>query len=153
MSELVAFYPSLVGTLRVTATQAGISHLEILDSKPKTATSNGFPKKIIQELDAYFKKKKRSFRLPLDLQGTAFQKKVWSALQEVPYGTTLSYSDLAKCAGRPKAVRAAASAVARNPIAVVVPCHRIVRSTGEIGQYAYGSAKKEWLLKHEKESR
>lgn len=88
--------------------------------------------------------------LSLDLQGTAFQEKVWLALQEIQSGETASYIDIAKKIGKPKASRAVAAACAANPLAVVVPCHRVVRSTGEISGYRWGVKRKEALLAHEK---
>lgn len=91
--------------------------------------------------------------LPLDVRATAFQKQVWQALQQVPYGETRSYAELAEAIGRPKAVRATASACARNPVALVVPCHRIVRSGGGLGGYRWGVGRKEALLEQEAKSR
>ena len=88
----------------------------------------------------------RSLELPLDVQGTAFQARVWRALQRVPLGATLSYSELARRAGKPRAVRAAASACAANRIAVLIPCHRALRSDGEAGGYRWGLARKARLL-------
>ena len=87
--------------------------------------------------------------LPLDVRATAFQKQVWQALQQVPYGETRSYAELAEAIGKPKAVRAVASACARNPVALVVPCHRIVRTGGGLGGYRWGVGRKETLLKQE----
>ena len=88
-------------------------------------------------------------RIALDLQGTPFQQKVWKALQKVPKGETISYSDLARRAGVPKAVRATASACARNPVALLVPCHRIVRRDGGLGGYGGGLERKRRLLEIE----
>jgi AraC family transcriptional regulator, regulatory protein of adaptative response / methylated-DNA-[protein]-cysteine methyltransferase len=87
--------------------------------------------------------------VPLDVQGTAFQWKVWKALQRIPAGETRSYAEVARAIGRPAAVRAVASACARNPVALVVPCHRVVRSDGESGGYRWGAARKEHLLRVE----
>lgn len=84
--------------------------------------------------------------MPVAPAGTEFQHLVWSALQEIPIGETRSYSEVAAAIGRPSAVRAVASACARNPVAVVVPCHRVIRSDGGLGGYAYGLAVKEHLL-------
>ncbi len=87
--------------------------------------------------------------LEVDGGGTPFQRRVWQALREVPAGETASYQELAAELGRPTASRAVGSANARNPIALVVPCHRIVRSDGNLGGYAYGLTRKRWLLEHE----
>jgi AraC family transcriptional regulator of adaptative response/methylated-DNA-[protein]-cysteine methyltransferase len=88
--------------------------------------------------------------IPLDAQGTAFQHQVWEALQQIPRGTTLSYSEIAKKIGRPSAVRAVARAIATNPVALVVPCHRVVREDGGLGGYRWGVERKEQLLESEK---
>ena len=87
--------------------------------------------------------------LPLDLRGTPFQQNVWQALCAIPAGETRSYTELAAAAGRPKAMRAAGSANGANPVAVLVPCHRVIRSDGGIGGYAYGTAIKQELLRRE----
>jgi AraC family transcriptional regulator of adaptative response/methylated-DNA-[protein]-cysteine methyltransferase len=88
--------------------------------------------------------------LPLDIRGTAFQWRVWRALQGIPAGGTRSYSDIAQEIGQPSAVRAVASACARNPVCVVIPCHRVVGKRGELGGYRYGTARKAELLAREK---
>ncbi len=90
-----------------------------------------------------------AFDGPLDLQGTAFQHRVWQLLRQIPVGTTISYSDLAARLGAPTAVRAVAQACGANPVALVVPCHRVVRQNGELGGYRWGLARKKWLLAHE----
>jgi AraC family transcriptional regulator, regulatory protein of adaptative response / methylated-DNA-[protein]-cysteine methyltransferase len=90
-----------------------------------------------------------SDRVPLDVQGTAFQWKVWKALQRIPLGETRSYADVARAIGHPAAVRAVANACARNPVALAVPCHRVVRSDGEPGGYRWGTDRKEQLLRRE----
>ncbi|PFG55000.1 AraC family transcriptional regulator of adaptative response/methylated-DNA-[protein]-cysteine methyltransferase [Marinobacter sp. LV10R520-4] len=87
--------------------------------------------------------------LALDLRGTEFQQQVWQALQSIPSGEVISYAELARRAGRPKAVRAAASACGANPVAVLVPCHRVLRSNGDLGGYNGGVAIKKALLAHE----
>jgi AraC family transcriptional regulator of adaptative response/methylated-DNA-[protein]-cysteine methyltransferase len=88
--------------------------------------------------------------IPVDAQGTAFQHRVWNALQQIPRGTTLSYSDVARKIGRPTAVRAVARACATNPVALVIPCHRVVREDGGLGGYRWGLERKEQLLEREK---
>jgi len=87
----------------------------------------------------------------LDIQGTAFQERVWEALRKIKCGQTATYSDIAKAIGKPKAARAVASACAANPLAVVVPCHRVVRSTGEISGYRWGVERKKSLLNLERQ--
>jgi AraC family transcriptional regulator of adaptative response/methylated-DNA-[protein]-cysteine methyltransferase len=91
--------------------------------------------------------------LAFDVRATAFQRQVWDALRKIPAGTTISYSGLAKTIGRPSAVRAVASAVAKNPVAILVPCHRVVREDGQLGGYRWGEARKVGLLKAEQASK
>ena len=90
-------------------------------------------------------------RLPLDIRGTAFQQKVWQALQKIPPGRTATYAEIAASIGLPKAVRAVAGACAANPVAVAIPCHRVVRSDGNLSGYRWGVARKRELLKREQE--
>ncbi|MBY6195697.1 methylated-DNA--[protein]-cysteine S-methyltransferase [Vibrio hangzhouensis] len=102
-----------------------------------------------QQLAAYFAGKSRSFDLPLAAQGTAFQKQVWKALCEIPYGEVISYQELADRIGNPKAVRAVGAANGKNPISVVVPCHRVIGKSGKLTGYAGGVERKRQLLKLE----
>ena len=87
--------------------------------------------------------------LPLDVQATAFEWRVWQELRKIPYGSTRTYAEIARAVGKPKAARAVANACARNPAAVVIPCHRIVRSSGEPGGYKWGANRKRMLLAQE----
>jgi len=87
--------------------------------------------------------------LPLDVQGTAFQRRVWLALQEIPPGDTVSYAGIASRIGKPKAARAVATACAANPVAVAIPCHRVVRGNGQLGGYRWGLERKRVLLERE----
>jgi O-6-methylguanine DNA methyltransferase len=100
-------------------------------------------------LDAYFKGEKEQYKEPLDLRGTVFQKGIWRAIYQVPYGSLTSYSDLAEEVGRPKAYRAAGNAVGSNPCGLVIPCHRVIRSNGGIGGFGGGLGLKRKLLKIE----
>lgn len=99
-----------------------------------------------KELLGYFHSGKQQFTLPLTLQGTLFQQQVWQALREIPYGVTLSYKALAERLGQPSAVRAVAAAVGRNPLSIVIPCHRIIGSDGSLTGYAGGLERKRALL-------
>lgn len=99
-----------------------------------------------QEILAYFHSGRQQFTVPLTLQGTLFQQQVWKALQEIPYGVTLSYKALAERLGQPRAMRAVAAAVSRNPLSIVIPCHRIIGSDGSLTGYAGGLDRKRALL-------
>ena len=104
-------------------------------------------------LDAYFADGSAAFHLPLDLRGTPFQRAVWAALVRVPSGEPVTFAELARRVGRPSAARAVGSAVARNPVSIVVPCHRVVGSDGTLTGYAGGIERKAWLLAHERAAR
>jgi AraC family transcriptional regulator of adaptative response/methylated-DNA-[protein]-cysteine methyltransferase len=103
-----------------------------------------------EELAGYFKGTLTEFTIPLGEAGTLFQKKVWSELQKITYGTTTSYAGLAQAINYPTAFRAAARANATNPFIIIVPCHRVINLNGNLGGYAGGVQRKEWLLQHER---
>ncbi len=102
-----------------------------------------------RELAAYFAGRLRRFTIPLAPEGTPFQRAVWAALATIPFGETRSYSDVARAVGRPRAVRAVGAANGRNPLALVLPCHRVIGASGALTGYAGGIDRKEWLLAHE----
>jgi methylated-DNA-[protein]-cysteine S-methyltransferase len=106
-------------------------------------------RRAINELDEYFKGRRREFELPLSLDGTAFQQAVWQALTEIPYGQTRSYGEIAAAIGNPRACRAVGMANNRNPVAIIIPCHRVIGSDGSPVGYAGGTDIKERLLELE----
>jgi len=106
-----------------------------------------------RQLEEYFAGTRRDFDLPLHLQGTQFQQRVWRALTEIPYGATWSYGELAKRIGNPNASRAVGLANGRNPISILVPCHRVIGADGSLTGYGGGLQRKQWLLAHERASR
>lgn len=99
-----------------------------------------------KELDEFFAGERKTFDLPLSPEGTDFQRKVWQALQEIPYGETRTYKEIASAAGSPKGFRAVGMANNKNPIAILIPCHRVIGSSGKLVGYAAGVEKKAWLL-------
>lgn len=103
------------------------------------------------QLTAWFDGRLREFDLPLKLSGTSFQRAVWDGLQQIGYGRTASYGELAQDIGRPRAVRAVGAANGANPVSIVVPCHRVIGSNGRLTGYGGGMAAKRWLLAHEQE--
>lgn len=105
----------------------------------------------VVQLDAYFSGQRRSFDLPLVFKGTAFQQQVWQALTAIPYGEVCSYKQLAEAIGRPNAVRAVGAANGKNPLSVLVPCHRVIGANGKLTGYAGGTERKAALLALEKE--
>ncbi len=112
--------------------------------------SSELTKRTAMQLEDYLAGSRKDFTVPIIFEGTVFQKLVWNALLNVPYGKVLSYKGLAEKIGRPKAYRAVGTAVSKNNISIIVPCHRIIKSTGEIGNYGGGKETKIKLLKIEK---
>ncbi len=110
-------------------------------------------KSIKDELQAYFEGKLKQFKTPIQWVGTDFQKRVWEALLQVPFGETRSYREQAEMLGQPTAYRAVANANGLNQLAIIVPCHRIINTNGNLGGYGGGIAWKKWLLNHEKENK
>ena len=104
-----------------------------------------------KQLEEYFAGRRREFQLPLAPKGTEFQQKVWKALLDIPYGETRSYGEIARAIGNPKASRAVGMANNRNPIAIIIPCHRVIGSTGKLVGYGGGLDKKEFLLNLERQ--
>lgn len=150
-----SYLNSKVGFIKVEAEDAAIISIQfvdesnILEMKEYESELTKIGVVCIQE---YLEGKRSTFDLPLDLRGTAFQKDVWKALLEIPYGTTKSYKDIARMIGRESASRAVGFAIGKNPVLLVVPCHRVIGSNGEITGYAGGVQVKEKLLKLEKEN-
>ncbi len=103
----------------------------------------------VYQLQEYFEGKRKDFSLVLNPQGTAFQKRVWEALQHIPFGRTVSYLELSKTLGDVKAIRAVAAANGKNPLWIIIPCHRVIGSDGSLTGYAGGLHRKKWLLEHE----
>jgi O-6-methylguanine DNA methyltransferase len=154
-----------LGPMIAIASDRGVCLLEFLEgrTRPSSAASlaarHGAParrgtnrhlERLRSELDAYFRGELRRFRTPLDLRGTPFQRAVWARLARVGYGETLTYAQLAARAGRPGAVRAAGHANGRNPVSIVVPCHRVVGSDGGLHGYGGGLWRKSWLRELER---
>jgi AraC family transcriptional regulator, regulatory protein of adaptative response / methylated-DNA-[protein]-cysteine methyltransferase len=158
-----AVQPSALGMLLIAATECGVCAIELGDSESELTQrlQTRFANATFEATDAQFNDwlaktlafiqlPRTGLDLPLDIQGTAFQRRVWQALQDIPAGVTLSYSQLAQQIGQPSAVRAVASACAANQLALVIPCHRIVRSDGSLSGYRWGVQRKAQLLKAEK---
>jgi len=147
-----AFYPSEVGLLEIAATDEGIVGVTFSKKKPKVQ-SESHPLLIacLGQLDEYFQGKRRQFDLKLKPEGTRFQTKVWDRLRKIPFGRTSTYGEIAKAIGRPRAVRAVGGANGRNPIVVIIPCHRVIGQDGSLTGFGAGLWRKEFLLKHERE--
>lgn len=140
-----------IGTMIATADEEGITSLDFAEDVPSlTHSDNPLLLRLKKELYEYFEGKRTAFTLPLNPHGTPFQKTVWETLRTIPYGETISYAQEAQKFGNPKAIRAVANANGRNPIAILIPCHRVIASGGGIGGYSGGIEKKEFLLALEK---
>ncbi len=143
---------SPLGPVLVAGDAAGLRHISFLAGTRALEPPAGWARdeaplaEALRQLRAYFAGVRRAFDLPLAPRGTAFQQRVWRALCEIPYGETISYGELARRIGRPSASRAVGAANGRNPLPIVVPCHRVIGSTGRLTGYAGGLHLKEGLL-------
>lgn len=142
--------PSPCGPLRIEATPEAITRVQFLDDEVlPVAAGSPLLAEASAQLAAYFAGRRRHFDLPLAPHGTLFQQQVWRALQEIPWNQPCSYTDIAAAIGNPRAVRAVGAANGRNPIAIIIPCHRVIGANGSLTGYAGGLARKRWLLAHE----
>lgn len=158
---LVVLSPA--GPLRAGWSGEGLAFLDFVDQAacsaptpnddgsdvPNTPSPVGLAGRLRRELTAYLAGSRADFTIPLAPRGTHFQHQVWNALRTIPPGQTRSYADVARMIGRPSAVRAVARANATNPIAIIIPCHRVIGADGSLAGYAAGLDRKRWLLDHE----
>ena len=139
-----------LGYIKIVGDVAGITSVSILNSEEKITDS--IPealKDCVFQLNDYFEGKRKQFSLKLHPEGTHFQKQVWKLLEQIPYGKTISYLELSKQLGDVKAIRAVANANGKNPLWILIPCHRVIGSDGSLTGYAGGLHRKKWLLEHE----
>lgn len=150
-SELHYGYMSTsLGLVEVCASDQGIRSIHFRDQPLHNESTNRHIEMALSQLSSYFEGEIQQFDLCLDAQGTEFQKQVWHQLYQIPYGHTCSYSDIAKKLNNDKAVRAVGAANGKNPISIVVPCHRVIGANGTLTGYAGGLERKAWLLRLEK---
>lgn len=163
VSNNKTYYQSPIGITEIVGDESGIQSISILEEKDlsdmeklwiKDAFQNpdnipNYFHDCISQLNEYFNGTRKEFNLKLSPNGTSFQKRVWRDLLNIPYGKTRTYLDQSKQLGDPKAIRAVASANGKNPLWIVVPCHRIIGSDGSLTGYAGGLWRKQWLLNHE----
>ena len=154
------FVETPLGSAQVLSTGAGVLGLAFLqaggppdprlDRSRKAASRSGDPHGMARRLLAWFKGDLDALdSVPMDLHGTPFQRRVWHRLRNLQPGLTSTYGDLAAQLGRPSAARAVGAAIGRNPVAVLVPCHRVIGVNGKLTGYAWGLSRKRWLLRHE----
>lgn len=153
MNELThyQYFPSPVGRLRLVSNGAALMRIEFenLQGTDGDEQADLVLQQTAQQLGEYFVNKRRTFELPLAAQGTEFQQQVWAALRAIPFGELRSYRDIAAVVGNVKAVRAVGAANGRNPIPIVVPCHRVIGSNGKLTGFAGGLEAKQTLLELE----
>jgi len=153
MKMHIAVIKSPIGYLKLEASEIGLKSCSILSEKEAMSCVNcglsPFLEDVIEQLQDYFKGDRESFEIEFDLEGTDFQKRVWNSLRTIPFGKTISYSEFALQLGDLKAIRAVASANGKNPIGIIIPCHRVIGSDGSLTGFAWGIDKKQWLLEHE----
>ena len=148
----IAYIKTPLGIAKITGDINGIASISILEGGDITTKIPKELKKAVTQLYDYFEGNRTHFDFKLQPQGTEFQQKVWQALREIPFGKTYSYRDLSKKLGDVKAIRAVASANGKNPLWIVVPCHRVIGTDGSLTGYAGGLWRKKWLLEHENPS-
>ncbi|WP_196891938.1 methylated-DNA--[protein]-cysteine S-methyltransferase [Aureivirga marina] len=149
--ESKVYFESPIGVLEIIGTQEGVSSIYFKDNFEGEISEN-IPKVLeesVKQLKEYFFEDRKEFSFKLNPKGTDFQIKVWKILSEIPYGKSISYSEQSEIFGDLKAIRAIASANGKNPISIVIPCHRVIGKSGELTGYAGGIWRKKWLLEKE----
>ena len=144
-----AFINSPLGITKIVGDENGISEISVLNEGQVSSIIPMVLQNSVSQLQDYFDGKKTDFSFQLNPKGTDFQQRVWKELLTIPYGKTMSYLDLSKKLGDVKAIRAVASANGKNPLWIVVPCHRVIGTDGSLTGYAGGLWRKKWLLEHE----
>lgn len=147
--EYLSSYRSPPGFLNLKSDGLSITEISFSEEELKEKNDCALLLKFTQQLEEYFSGKYMDFNLPLNPEGTEFQKKVWSELLKIPYGETINYFELAVRLGDSKSVRAVGTANGRNPLAIVIPCHRLIGAGNKLTGYAGGLDRKLWLLEHE----
>lgn len=143
-----------IGTITLTSNGRALTRLWLTDTDLTDDTTSSSEEDPVltaarEQLEAYFDSRLRQFDLPLEPQGTEFQRRVWDSLKLIPFGETISYAELARRVDKPKAVRAVGAANGRNPLMIIVPCHRVIGADGSLTGFGAGIERKRWLLDHE----
>ncbi len=153
MNQDITFYKTPIGTAKIIGDENGVISVSVLDDE--VDITDEIPeslKECVLQLEEYFQKKRTVFDIKLNAQGSDFQKSVWNELLQIPYAKTTTYLKQSKRMGNVKAIRAVASANGKNPIWIIIPCHRVIGSDGSLTGYAGGLWRKKWLLEHENPS-
>ncbi len=148
----ITYFKSPIGYLKIVGEEDAIKRVSFVEGEERSTEGKISMAMFhcLRQLEEYFEGKRETFDLPLSPEGTTFQKQVWDTLKEIPFGVTTSYAKQAKKLGDLKKIRAVGTANGKNPIAIIIPCHRVIGSNGSLTGYAGGLDKKEWLLKHER---
>ena len=144
-----AYFETPIGLAEIKGDENGLASISVLNEKKPEGIIPEVLEDAVYQFQEYFEGKRQNFTLKLNPEGTDFQKKVWEKLQTIPFGKTVSYLELSKQLGDVKAIRAVAAANGKNPLWIVVPCHRVIGSNGDLVGYAGGLSRKKWLLEHE----
>nr|WP_294774674.1 methylated-DNA--[protein]-cysteine S-methyltransferase [uncultured Flavobacterium sp.] len=147
-----AYLKTPLGIAKIEGDENGIAVISILEEGEVSAVIPSVLEEAVNQLNDYFAGNRQDFDFKINPSGTEFQQKVWQELLNIPFGKTMSYLDLSKKMGDVKAIRAVASANGRNPLWIVVPCHRVIGTDGSLTGYAGGLWRKKWLLEHENPS-
>ncbi|WP_227368827.1 methylated-DNA--[protein]-cysteine S-methyltransferase [Halomonas sp. M20] len=142
---------SSLGFLQIEATEAGITYIDFVDERSEPINPHPLIERCKTQLEEYFQGQRQAFDVPLAPEGTDFQKRVWMQLRAIPFGETCSYATISQGIGSPNSHRAVGAANGRNPLSIIVPCHRVIGSNGQLTGYAGGLERKQWLLRHEQE--
>ena len=145
----IAYLQTPIGLAEFQGDEDGLASVSVLDDEKPIGIIPEVLEDAVYQFREYFEGSRQQFDLKLNPSGTDFQKKVWDALLKIPFGKTISYLELSKQLGDVKAIRAVASANGKNPLWIVVPCHRVIGSNGDLTGYAGGLHRKKWLLEHE----
>lgn len=147
---IIGYLKSPIGTIMVSGTDEAVYKIHFMDGDiPNDIEPAGEVKKCIEQLEEYFNGKRKEFSVNTEAEGTAFQQEVWKYLVTIPFGIRKNYMDIAKYMGDVKKIRAVGNANSQNPLAIIVPCHRVIGSDGSLVGYAGGLWRKKWLLEHE----
>ncbi len=150
MSQDIVYHKTPIGIAKIVGNDKGIKSVSISDREVEpTKDIPSSLKSCVVQLEEYFQKKRTTFDLKLDPEGTEFQNNVWKELLEIPYARTITYKEQSIKMGSEKAIRAIASANGKNPIWLIIPCHRVIGADGSLTGYAGGIWRKKWLLEHE----
>lgn len=149
MKNAITYFSSPIGLIKITGKKNALMQIEFVSGSSSDEYNEDHLQKVVTQLDEYFAGVRNTFELSLHPEGTHFQLNVWEQLQKIPFGKTVSYEDIARKMGDIKLIRAAATANGRNPLPIIIPCHRVIGKDGSLTGYSGGLWRKKWLLDFE----